>query len=278
MIELYIDLYNSNKCCIGSTGGTYDFNNFSYYETKTQQVTKHLHNFITGHGAILYKPEFFYKTGFLVFNNDIYLKYSTTGDDIWFNIIRFLNNIECMNINKSQTKFINCPTDSLFIKFNSVNKNNIMFRNIVQQLKKMELNNDILDILSIIKTEIKQENEVLSLPNLINKHNIQQIYISAGIDKNTKNIANSLNQKIYNLNEPVLFVGLYNFTDFQKLSSYKGDVYVLWHNNDCNPNIYTRVSLINKIRSKINKSYYFADNTGKNLKQLKIYALKIELE
>ena len=152
-------------------------------------------------------------------------------------------------------------------------------KNMDELLNKFNYQLNNLDTLNLIEQETKSvENEVLSLLNLINKHNIQQIYISAGIDENTKNIANSLNQKIYNLNEPVLFVGLYNFTDFQKLSSYKGEVYVLWHNNDCNPNIYARVSLINKIRSKINKSYYFADNTGKNLKQLKIYALKIELE
>lgn len=139
LIENLINDYNAHKCVIGYRGFTPLFDkieNFNYLKKdKLQHLS--LYNFLTGKGGILYKPEFFHKTGDLIFNDKIYLCSCPTGDDIWFYIIRLLNNVKCYSCNnKWQVKDLS--RRGLFVNFNSKNDNNsIMFQNTFRILKEI---------------------------------------------------------------------------------------------------------------------------------------------
>lgn len=105
LINNLIYHYNIHKCVIGNRGFTPKFDslyNFNYqYKLKT--IQKHAFNLLTGCGAILYKPEFFHKSGQLIFNKNIFLKTCRTQDDIWFYLIRIANKINAFIANNQWT-------------------------------------------------------------------------------------------------------------------------------------------------------------------------------
>lgn len=76
------------------------------------------YNFLTGKGGILYHPKFFHKTGNLIFKKDIYSKTCKTGDDIWFYLIRNLNNVNCY-YSKKEYKYFDNSKDGLYQVMNS---------------------------------------------------------------------------------------------------------------------------------------------------------------
>lgn len=125
LIENLINDYYKYKCVIGYRGFTPLFDkidNFNYSKRDKKQ-TLSLYNFPTGKGGILYKPEFFYKTSDLIFNDKIYLDTCPTCDDIWFYIVRMLNNIKCYIGNTESIKS-NINNKGLFHNFNKKNDTN----------------------------------------------------------------------------------------------------------------------------------------------------------
>ena len=95
-------------------------------------------NFPTGKGGILYKPEFFYKTKDLIFNDEIYLNTCDKQDDIWFYIVRILNNINCY-IGNTKWCIEDLPSIGLSYNFNSKNNNNTLsFKNTINKLKELD--------------------------------------------------------------------------------------------------------------------------------------------
>lgn len=140
LIENLINDYNEQKCVIGYRGFTPSFDkieNFDYSQIdKLQHLS--LYNFLTGKGGILYKPEFFHKTKNLIFNDKIYLNNCHTCDDIWFYIVRILNNVKCyICIKNYMIKDI--MNTGLFLNFNSKNNNNtIVFKTIITKLKTLD--------------------------------------------------------------------------------------------------------------------------------------------
>lgn len=140
LIENLVNDYNKHKCVIGYRGFTPSFDNiehFNYYERQTIQ-NRNLYNFLTGKGGILYKPEFFHKTKDLVFNDGIYLDTCPTADDIWFYIIRILNNIDCYIDNRKWLSKDNTQK-GLYDLYNSKN-NTTSFQNTIIRLKKLHYN------------------------------------------------------------------------------------------------------------------------------------------
>jgi len=111
--------------------------NFDYLKrVKLQHLS--LYNFFTGKGGILYKPQFFHKTHDLIFNDKIYLDTCPTGDDIWFYIVRLLNNVKGYLVNK---KWLvkDLTRRGLYSKFNKHNSTNISsFKNTFEKLKELE--------------------------------------------------------------------------------------------------------------------------------------------
>jgi len=65
----------------------------------------------------------------LIFNSSIYLSTCPTGDDIWFYIVRLLNNINCYVGNKKWA-IKDLTNGGLFEKFNSKKINNKHVNNI----------------------------------------------------------------------------------------------------------------------------------------------------
>ena len=93
-----------------------------------------LHNFLTGKGGILYKPQFFHRTSNLIFNDEIFLKTCSKQDDIWFHIIRIFNNIECY-IGKRKWLLSDLSNVGLYCTFNKHNNtNSIAFKNTIGKL------------------------------------------------------------------------------------------------------------------------------------------------
>ena len=142
LIENLLNDYNEQKCFIGYRGFTPSFDkleNFTYHKHKDLENLS-LYNFTTGKGGILYKPEFFYKTKDLIFNDEIYLNTCDKQDDIWFYIVRILNNVNCYIDNKKfQVKDL--FSQGLFFHFNMKNNTNTQsFKNTINKLKDLKYN------------------------------------------------------------------------------------------------------------------------------------------
>ena len=140
LIKNLINDYNKFKCCICYRGFSPLFNkfeNFSYKKRRSYATKLSLHNFATGKGGVLYKPEFFYKTKNLIFNHEIFLNTCDKQDDIWFYIIRVLNNTHCYIGNKKWSKK-DISSHGLFLNFNSKSDNNtVSFKKTAKRLKEL---------------------------------------------------------------------------------------------------------------------------------------------
>jgi hypothetical protein len=137
LIENLINDYYEQRCVIGYRGFTPSFDNIENFDYLKRDKLQHLslYNFLTGKGGILYKPEFFHKTKNLIFNDKIFLNTCDKQDDIWFYIVRILNNINCYISNKKWlTKDL--TNDGLFTQYNGHNDtNNISFKKTLKELK-----------------------------------------------------------------------------------------------------------------------------------------------
>lgn len=137
LIKNLLHDYSIHKCVINYRGFTPKLNTINDfdYRSRIETVQRHLYNFPTGKGGILYKPSFFKNTGDLIFNETIYMKYCGTGDDIWFYLLRIKNNIDCCILPKNWM-MSDLTNTGLFSKFNSKNNNNTkMLHNTISHLK-----------------------------------------------------------------------------------------------------------------------------------------------
>ena len=136
--NLYLD-YKKHNCVINYRGFTPNLNKleeFNYNNRKKNNIKKCLYNFPTGKGGILYHPSFFHKTNQLIFNQDLYLKYGKTCDDIWFYLVRISNGINCFINNTPYMKNDNTNKYGLFKNFNN-NKNTENLKIIYNKLKSL---------------------------------------------------------------------------------------------------------------------------------------------
>lgn len=139
LIENFLNDYYKHDCLVTYRGFTPELNqieNFDYSKRDKLQ-NKSLFNFATGKGGVLYKPDFFHKTQDLIFNDDIYLNVCDKQDDVWFYIVRILNNTECYIGNK-QWQLKDLTNNGLYLNFNRHNNNNTTsFKQTLKQLKKL---------------------------------------------------------------------------------------------------------------------------------------------
>lgn len=142
LIKNLVNDYNKYKCVISYRGFTPDLDdnleNFDYLKGK-ELVSKYKYNFSTGVGGNLYKPEFFHKTKDLIFDEKIFLNTCDKQDDIWFYLIRILNDIDCY-IDNCRNKWIIkdiTKRDGLYQNYNSKNnQNTIALKDTINLLKK----------------------------------------------------------------------------------------------------------------------------------------------
>ena len=142
LIENLIDDYNEQNCVIGYRGFTPLFDKLENFDYVKHDKLQHLslYNFFTGKGGILYKPQFFHKTHDLIFNDKIYLDTCPTCDDIWFYIVRLLNNVKGY-IKHKNWHVKDLTRGGLFQSFNSKNGTNTKaFKNTFEKLKKLKYN------------------------------------------------------------------------------------------------------------------------------------------
>lgn len=139
LIKNLVNDYYEHKCVVGYRGFTPKFDKLEHfdYEKRDKLQNLSLYNFLTGKGGVLYKPEFFHKTKDLIFNDKIYSDTCDKQDDIWFYIVRILNDIKCYTTLKEwHTKDISAI--GLYSVFNSKNNNNTLsFTKTIQKLKEL---------------------------------------------------------------------------------------------------------------------------------------------
>jgi len=146
LIKDLVSDYLKYKCVINYRGFTPKLDHiddFNYYKhTELEKLS--LYNFPTGKSGTLYKPEFFHKTKDLIFNDEVYLDTCAKQDDIWFYIVRLLNNIKCYTLKKDEpnaTKKWQLQTfhrEGVYLKFNKHNNCNTQaFKNTVKKLKNL---------------------------------------------------------------------------------------------------------------------------------------------
>ena len=136
LIKYYLRDYASHNCCINYRGYTMVFDKsikeFNYKNRFDYKLVPYnLYNFHTGKAGVLYHPSFFYKTGNLIFNEELYMKCCPTGDDIWFNLCRIANGVNCFVKPRIYSlKDITNEKCCLFYKYNR--KNDLNTQNIRQ--------------------------------------------------------------------------------------------------------------------------------------------------
>lgn len=140
LIKNLLEDYNMHKCVIGYRGFTPLADNiekFDYAKRCNEIQPLVIKNFLTGVGGILYKPEFFYKTNNLIFDDNIFLNTCEKQDDVWFYILRILNNINCYMGNKMWlNKHISY--NGLSTIFNSGDANTNACLNTIKKLKELK--------------------------------------------------------------------------------------------------------------------------------------------
>lgn len=140
LIHNMVNDYYKNKCVVGYRGFTPKCENIMQFHYDKRATTKPVSrlNFLTGKGAILYKPQFFHRTKKLIFNHNIFMKTCSTADDVWFYLIRILNNIDCYVGNKPWMQ-IDYFTNGLFQEFNE-NSNTAHLFATINKLKQFGYN------------------------------------------------------------------------------------------------------------------------------------------
>jgi len=140
LIQKLLFYYSKYQCVISFRGFTLKHNNGKLtYENRDKLINLNLYNFFTGKGSVLYNPKFFYKTDNLIFNEELFLSLCKTTDDVWFNLVRICNNVNCFIDNTDYMIKDNTSNFGLYNNFNSKNLQNT--NNINETIKKLnELN------------------------------------------------------------------------------------------------------------------------------------------
>lgn len=136
LIKNLLYLYSKYNCIINFRGFTLKYNNnVLTYENREQLINLSIYNFFTGKGSVLYNPKFFHKTEHLIFDDSIYLNLCKTTDDVWFNLIRMCNGINCYIENINYMLKDNTSKFGLYNNYNS--KNSLNTKNISETIKKL---------------------------------------------------------------------------------------------------------------------------------------------
>lgn len=110
----------------------------------------------------------------------------------------------------------------------------------------------------------------MDIIKFITDNNISQIYIS-------KSLYNfKLNHNIKSNTKNTLFYGIYYKEDIDYIKKHKGEKWILWDLNDCNPNYKVRVKAVEEvIKLNIKDHLSFRNQTNSYLEKFKINYTKI---
>lgn len=125
LIEQYETDYETHKCSIAYRGFRFQDKTFDY-NNRGEPIERHLYNFATGKGGVVYHPQFFHKTGNLIFDKTGMTKVPT-NDDIWFNFVRIAGKTPLVILNFPwQVKDLTKNEVALFSQFNFKNNNSMI--------------------------------------------------------------------------------------------------------------------------------------------------------
>lgn len=138
LIQNLYDDYCEHECVVsyrGFTPASPKIRLFDYRKRADPRQTKCLVNFSTNGAGTLWKPQFFHKTGQLIFNKEIYLNVCSKQDDIWFYVVRCMNHVPCF-LGDAVWQAKDNSAKGLWNRFNQNNNNNTrVFRKLVQYLE-----------------------------------------------------------------------------------------------------------------------------------------------
>ena len=133
------------------------------------------------------------------------------------------------------------------------------------------LNNDYLT--DIDKNNFPYYSSIYNKINIIDFikiHDIKQVFISKSLN-NHNNLFNN-NFKYVQKNYSTLFYGIYRDHEINYIDNHTGDIYIYWHDNDCNYNYKSRCDIVKKIIKKPNIIYHIC-NKIKTFKYLNYFKL-----
>jgi len=141
LIKSMVQRYNLYNCVINFRGFTLNKNNNQFsYSNRAKTINLHKYNFFTGKGGVLYHPSFFHNTNELIFNHNLYSQLCKTTDDVWFNIVRICNNVNCFIEDFPYMLKDNTSSYGLFTNYNSKNdRNTININNTIKVLNALGL-------------------------------------------------------------------------------------------------------------------------------------------
>ena len=139
LVENLVQDYQRENCVINYRGFTPKMNNLDEfdYSQRDNMQERLLINFPTGKGGILYTPQFFHKTGDLIFRENIYRETCDKQDDVWFYLIRIMNGVDCY-LGTKPWVLRDISSSGLWANYNGRNggrANSIAVRNTLLKLK-----------------------------------------------------------------------------------------------------------------------------------------------
>lgn len=109
---------------------------YEKWEKHVQEESARFDNFLTGVGGVLYPPNCFLSE---VFRNDIFLKYASTADDIWFWFMALISNRR-IRVVQNHIKTLSCtnllrqilPNRKTLYSINSTGRNDEQIENLMK--------------------------------------------------------------------------------------------------------------------------------------------------
>ena len=102
-----------------------------------------------------------------------------------------------------------------------------------------------------------------NIPLILSQYQIPQYFISFSL----KDKFSNFNNVYYDLYSPTLFIGIFNELEIKLINEHKGDIYIIWFGNDCNPKYDSRISKMKNIsRLNIKKHFCLTEITNQHLK------------
>ena len=95
LVETMVAEYEKTGCCIACRC-TYSGDPLTNEYTSGKALLRHVYNYHTGKGAVLYHPSMFKRVGATDVFDKAYMELCPTADDHWFNLWRMYNGVECV--------------------------------------------------------------------------------------------------------------------------------------------------------------------------------------
>lgn len=143
LFENLLNDYEREQCSINYRGFTSNVTSFETMNQFRYQVfrkiihNRSVYNFSTNGAGTVFSSSMFKEVKDLFFREDIFMKHCSTGDDIWYNLMRVLakKDLYIRNFQWDDRSFLDMRT-SLYERYNKFNDNNsLLWRNTFNRLR-----------------------------------------------------------------------------------------------------------------------------------------------